>query len=56
VEWAPLAQACGYYDQSHLIRDFNEFTGITPTDFVERVRRLRAAGAHLKPNHLAFAD
>jgi len=29
-KWADAAVACGYYDQSHLIRDCKEFTGETP--------------------------
>ena len=29
-DWADLAAACGYYDQSHLIHEFRGFSGLTP--------------------------
>ncbi|MEX2138020.1 MAG: helix-turn-helix domain-containing protein [Pirellulales bacterium] len=32
--WCQLAVACGYYDQSHLIHDFEEFSGLSPTDYL----------------------
>jgi len=31
--WAELAVTCGYFDQSHLIKDFREFAGSTPRIF-----------------------
>jgi AraC-like DNA-binding protein len=34
--WAELAQASGYYDQAHLIHDFNQFAGSAPGEFARR--------------------
>jgi AraC-like DNA-binding protein len=33
--WAELAAECGYYDQSHLIREFRSITGRTPETFLQ---------------------
>lgn len=32
--WAEAALACGYYDQAHLIRDFNRFAGQAPAAYL----------------------
>ncbi|WP_240481143.1 helix-turn-helix domain-containing protein [Sandaracinus amylolyticus] len=32
VRWPALAQDLGFYDQSHLVRDVKQFTGLTPTE------------------------
>jgi AraC-like DNA-binding protein len=40
--WAELAVDLGYFDQSHFIREFLEFSGLSPTDYLNRHKRFIA--------------
>jgi AraC-like DNA-binding protein len=44
VDWADVALDCGYFDQAHLIHEFREFSGLSPTAY------LRVRSSHL--NHV----
>jgi transcriptional regulator GlxA family with amidase domain len=46
--WAALAVACGFFDQSHLIRDFEEFCGLSPVTYVNQRTK------HLLLNHMPW--
>jgi AraC-like DNA-binding protein len=48
-DWARLAVECGYFDQSHLIRDFRAFSGLTPEEY------LRRRSEHVLHNHVLQA-
>lgn len=43
VDWADLAQTAGYFDQAHFIKEFKDFTGHTPTEYLTLRRRFPAA-------------
>jgi AraC-like DNA-binding protein len=50
--WTDVAHDFGYYDQMHMVHDFEELTGETPTElltqlesvFVEQIKTLRSGG------------
>ena len=50
--WTDVAYEFGYYDQMHMVHDFAEFTGATPTEtlyqletvFVEQIMTMRSGG------------
>nr|WP_246023859.1 helix-turn-helix domain-containing protein [Nocardia yunnanensis] len=39
VDWAEFAHTAGYFDQAHASREFKDFTGHTPTDYLALRRR-----------------
>jgi AraC-like DNA-binding protein len=48
VDWAELAADAGYFDQSHLIHEFREMSGLSPAAYLPH------RGPHL--NHVAVPD
>ncbi len=35
-DWLTIALACGYYDYNHLVKDYKDFTSLTPAAFYEK--------------------
>jgi len=56
LDWAQLAIECGYSDQSHLIREFVELSGVSPTDYFQRHFLLARSGTHVKRHHLPLVN
>jgi AraC-like DNA-binding protein len=48
--WAMIALECGYVDQAHLCKDWLDFTGFSPAEF------LRLRGVRVKDFHVAVPD
>jgi len=41
IDWAQIATTCGYYDQSHLIKDFESFSGLSPSQYTRQLQPAR---------------
>ena len=47
--WTAIAQDCGYFDQMHLIHDFEEFTARCPGEVLRSVERIYGNHIHATP-------
>jgi AraC-like DNA-binding protein len=51
IDWGDVAAGAGYFDQAHFGHEFREFTGLTPTRYLEVRRRfLREHPGHTLDN------
>ncbi len=53
-DWARIAQACGYYDQPHLNREFRDLAGATPGEL--RARLLPDDDGGVRPELVPFVQ
>jgi AraC-like DNA-binding protein len=56
VDWATVAIECGYFDQSHLIREFVEFSGISPAAYLCQYKRFTDQNTHIKRYHFPLSS
>ena len=49
--WAAMAIDCGYYDQAHMINEFQSFAHATPAGLLQRTRDLSLKDGHLTVGH-----
>ena len=54
IDWTQIAQQCGYYDLSHLNKDFVAFTGQSPTDYLSLRPRVHTENISFDPNSLCI--
>jgi len=54
IDWADLALELGYFDQSHLIREFIEFSGLSPTHYLNRLERFIEPNIHVNRHQPDF--
>lgn len=45
VDWFAIIDACGYYDQSHLIHDFTHYLGVSPQVYLQMQDVMCIAGS-----------
>ncbi len=49
VDWSELALTAGYFDQAHFSKEFKDFTGRTPTEYLALRRRFTAEQGFSQP-------
>lgn len=54
LEWTQIAQHSGYYDLSHLNKEFVAFTGQSPTDYLSLRRHNHSESASFDPHSLCI--